>query len=484
MSEVWLAKHSALAIPVILKTIRRPVLDAIGAEKASQRLLLEARLMARVTNPRVVRALDGGTTDAGVPFLVQEYVDGLDLAELDRRRRAILGVGFPLWYVCFAMQEICEALHAAHQAGVVHRDVKPSNVFGSPETGVRLGDFGIAVTRAEDTQRETSGTMKFMAPEQFRGERIDRRTDVYGAGATACDLRYGHGPFPFVAEILDPEKTPHFPPPGSPQEAYFQHLIGQMVEKDPRRRPETAAEAGRHFRALAQSLKPHIPAGLMLDRNNALRVGQTVVSVQVGDIALAEADALVSSANFHMHMRTGVGDALRRAGGDVIEDEAKRHGEQALGACVRTGPGTLKARHVFHAVSAWNEVSCVGRAMSRALLLADEHGCRSLGICALGTGAGRVSMEMSANAMMTALRWHALLGGSRLKEIKVYTGDESKRKTFQEVAEEALRGQNEPLRTKVELGLPSAIGEASAEGATCLDTSKGDPHGDDLEGVG
>ncbi len=472
MSEVWLAKHRGLCVPVIIKSIRHAVLESIGADRAGERLLMEARLMARVTNPRVVRAIDAGVSDAGVPFLVQEYVDGVDLAELDGRRRAILGVGLPLWFVCYAMQEICEALHAAHQAGVLHRDVKPSNVFGAPETGIRLGDFGIAVAQTEEGQKETSGTIKFMAPEQFRGELLDRTTDVYGAGATACDLRYGHAPFRFMDQVLDAASGPELPTPKSAEEAFFQHMLREMLSKDRAARPQTAAEAGRHFGSLARALTPSIAAGQMLGRSS-LRIGQTMISTHVGDVASAEADAIVCSANYQMTMRAGVGESIRLRGGDSIETEAVAHGEQPLGSCVRTGAGTLAAKHVIHAVSAWNEVSCVGRAMARALIMCDEFGCKTVAMPALGTGAGRVSMEMSTNAMMTALRWHSMLGGSRVSELRVYLGDERKRKIFQEVAEEAIRGTGAGARFKPDLGL-EATGEVRAEASTYLDPSNPD----------
>ena len=147
--------------------------------------------MARVASPRIVRAMDAGqVAKTGTPYLVQEYVDGLDLAELDRRRRASLGVGLPLWLVCHVMREVGLGLRAAHQAGVIHRDLKPSNVFGAPETGIRLGDFGIAVAASDAAARDSSGTLKFMAPEQFRGEEC--RADVGGIcqrAAERCDER-------------------------------------------------------------------------------------------------------------------------------------------------------------------------------------------------------------------------------------------------------------------------------------------------------
>jgi serine/threonine-protein kinase len=467
MSEVWLAKHGLLSVPVIIKTLRTVVKDASG-DAGAQRMLQEARHMARITSPRVVRAIDAGIY-RGVPYLVQEYVDGIDLAELDRRRRSALGVGLPLWFVAFAMKETCHALHAAHQAGVIHRDVKPSNLFGHTEVGVRLGDFGLAVAPTEAATGEISGTLKFMAPEQIRGEALDRYTDVYGAGATACDLRYGHTPFTSVAAILDAVAGPRLPPPSSPAEAYFQHLITWMLAKDPLRRPQEALEPARHFALLERALRPD-PSRMdvsNLGRNEFVLGGHTV-SLVVGDIAGAEADAIVSSANYEMKMRSGVAAALRIAGGDEIETEAMKDGEQPLGSCLATGAGRLKARHVLHAVSAWNEASCVGRVMHRALLLADELGARSLAFPALGTGAARVSLETCANSMMSTLRWHVALGGTRLEKVRVFLGDEEKLRVFRAVVEEALRGQDETT-APADVGLPVLEGEVRADAATHLD---------------
>jgi serine/threonine-protein kinase len=266
--------------------------------------------MARVTSPRVVRAIDAGVHER-VPYLVQEYVDGLDLAELDRRRRAALGVGLPLWLVCHIMGEVCAGLRAAHQAGVIHRDLKPSNVFGEPDNGIRLGDFGIAVARSEEPAQDTAGTLRFMAPEQFRGGEIGRFTDVWGAGATACDLRYGRGPFDSVGEILSADAQPRLPPPQSPAEAYFQQLVRVMLAKDLADRPDDVTAPLHHFATLAKALGPPVLGVSALDPTT-LMLGPTKISFVVGDIADASADAIVSSGNFEMKMRTGVGDALRR----------------------------------------------------------------------------------------------------------------------------------------------------------------------------
>jgi serine/threonine-protein kinase len=468
MSEVWLAKHVVLSVPVIIKTLRRSIFEAAG-EAGAQRMFNEARLMARVTSPRVVRAIDAGTAE-GTPYLVQEYVDGIDVAELDHWRRRALGVGLPLWVVCHLMDETCQALCAAHQVGVIHRDVKPSNLFCAPDTGIRLGDFGIAVARADTPPEEISGTIRFMAPEQLRGAVTDRATDVYGAGATAFDLRYGHAPFPELSRILDDSAAVEFPSAKSPGEAYFQHLLGEMLRKNRAERPEDLAEPGRHFATLAQALKPRSPREwLSCMTKHAFRLADCEVVLKVGDLSMEEADALVSSASYHLKMRTGVGEALRVRGGDVIEDEAVSGGERALGAVVATSAGTLKARKVLHAVSAWDGTSCVGRAMYRALLMADELGIHTLALPALGTGAARVTVETSANAMMTALRWHLALGGTRLRRVTVVLGDEAKLRTYRDVAEEALRGHEETVHAG-DLGLPVEGEPVKEDAATYIDT--------------
>jgi serine/threonine-protein kinase len=469
MSEVWLAKHTVLCVPVVLKTLRKQVADLVG-EAGARRMFDEARLMARVTSPRVVRAIDAGTVE-GVPYLVQEYVDGIDLAELDRERRAALGVGLPLWVVCHVMEETCHALHAAHQAGVVHRDVKPSNLFAANEAGIRLGDFGIAVARAEGAACEVSGTLKFMAPEQLRGEAAERTTDAYGAGATAFDLRYGRGPYADTNDILDVRTTPNFPAPRSPAEAYFQHLLRDMLANRREDRPQDLCEPAMHFATLATAVRPgrERDGVVVLGKNHVVHHDCEIV-LRAGDIAAEEADGIVSSANYEMTMRTGVGDALRRRGGDEIEREAMKDGERALGECVATHPGTITARYVLHAVSAWNETSCVGRATQRALSVADRLGLKTLALPALGTGAARVSMETCADAMMTALRWRLVLGGSRLKRVVVVLGDETKLKAFRDVALEALRGTSGTAREQ-DLGLPDDRAATTPEGATFIDAA-------------
>lgn len=408
MSRVFLARHRELGTPVIIKTL------LAAADDGYDRLRSEARLTARIPSPRVVRAIDVGVHE-GTPYLVEEYVDGLDLAEYDRRRRAALGRGLPLWFVCSVVDAIADALESGHQTGVLHRDVKPSNIFGSPQTGMRLGDFGIATALNTSAAVHGAGTLPFLAPEALAGAPPTRRWDIYSLGATAYDLYYGHPPFTDLAQVTAGAKVT-FPEARRPEEAYFQHVVGRMLEANPDRRLPSVKQARRTLGPLGRGLRP-APQGVPLARGE-IQFGPLRVRCRLGDIADAQTDGIVSSANDQMWMRAGVGAALRIRGGREIEDEARSGGLRALGECIPTSAGTLHCKKVLHAVSAWKEASCIARASQRALLLAEELGLRSLAFPALGTGAAKVSREASAYATATALYWHVSLGGSRLHEVE------------------------------------------------------------------
>jgi O-acetyl-ADP-ribose deacetylase (regulator of RNase III) len=310
-----------------------------------------------------------------------------------------------------------------------------------------------------------------MAPEQLRGEPADRMTDAYGAGATAFDLRYGRSPFRDVTAAMDELAAPAFPQPRSPAEAYFQHLLRGMLAKRKEDRPQDLCEPATHFATLSAALRPwREHDALAVLGKNQFRFLDCEISLRAGDIADEDVDGIVSSANYEMTMRAGVGEALRKRGGDGIEQEAMKDGPHTLGECVPTAGGTLRAAHVLHAVSAWSGTSCVGRATERALSVADRLGLRTLAFPALGTGMAHVSIETSANAMVTALRWRLALGGSRLQKVTMVLGDEAKLAALRDVAVEALRGTAEPPRV-VDLGLPDDLAAVTPEGATFIDAA-------------
>lgn len=456
MSRVWLARHKHLAVPVILKTLRdmkghapdahgsedrTPTLDGGDGSPAAAsfaRLRNEARMMARIPSAKVVRAVDVGVFH-GLPYLVQEYIDGLDLAELDALRRRALRRGLPLWFVCQVTSDVADALHAAHLTGVLHRDVKPSNLLYSPQIGLRLGDFGIAVTR-ELQDGAASGTLRFIAPESLRGAAPTRRADIYSLGATAYDLLYGNPPFTELSEIMGTQPA-RFPEARSAEEAYFQHVLAKMLRRNPEERSHSAHASERLLGSLARALRPRLPA-IAVGRGRWL-IDRVRVTCEMGDIADQEIDGIVNSANDEMLMRSGVGDALRRRGGDIIEEQVLAQGRRALGDCVATGPGTLACKAVLHAVGGWREVSCIARTAQRTLLLAEDLGLKTLAVPALGTGMAKVAPEASAFAVASALKLHLKLGGSRLEELRFVLFDRTTYELFVEQVGGVFLGDEE-----------------------------------------
>jgi serine/threonine-protein kinase len=198
MATVFEAEHTRLGQKVAIKVLRAEL--ALN-EAIVQRFEREGRALARLQSKHVVRVLDVDATPGGAPYLVMEYLEGRDL-ESEVARRGPLPVGEAIGWILQA----CEAIAAAHALGIVHRDVKPSNLFltsdgPSGSRIVKVLDFGIATDLLGSDARITSaesvmGTPLYMAPEQFRSARdVDARTDVWALGATLYELVTGAPPF-------------------------------------------------------------------------------------------------------------------------------------------------------------------------------------------------------------------------------------------------------------------------------------------------
>ena len=161
---------------------------------ARQRFVHEARAAAAFTHPHAVSVFDAGESD-GQLYLVMELVDGETLAAAITRRGAL-----PVAEALRVVDQVLQALDAAHRAGVVHRDVKPSNVLLSADGVAKLGDFGIAKRILEPATNLTStgqfiGTPTHLAPEQVMGQPVTPATDVYSAGVLLFELLTAAPPF-------------------------------------------------------------------------------------------------------------------------------------------------------------------------------------------------------------------------------------------------------------------------------------------------
>ncbi len=216
MGEVWRARHVTLGRDVAIK-VMHPAFATSAAQV--QRMTREARAASAVRHPYVVRVEDVGITEQRVPYIVQEYLEGEDLAAFARRsgNRLSPEVLVPI------VAKVLEALAALHAQGVVHRDIKPENVFLVREgdgLSPRLLDFGIAaLTNPEELRLTASasmlGTPAYMSPEQFRSARdVDARTDLWSTGVMLYELLSGGLPFPaetFAAMVIAVTTTEAIP---------------------------------------------------------------------------------------------------------------------------------------------------------------------------------------------------------------------------------------------------------------------------------
>ena len=179
--DVWLAHDLTLDRGVALARVSGP--------SAWERLRREARLTARLGGHRHIVTVHDVFDDAGTPCLVARYMTGGSLA--DRLERAAAGRLEPQEVIA-AGREIADALAHAHTHGVVHRDVKPDNVWIDAEGEAALGDFGVAVTEGENA--EPAGTPRYAAPEQTLGEPVTPRSDLFALGVTLYELLCGVRP--------------------------------------------------------------------------------------------------------------------------------------------------------------------------------------------------------------------------------------------------------------------------------------------------
>jgi serine/threonine-protein kinase len=190
MGAVWRAEHVRMGKAVALKLLRP---EAALDRAAIARFQQEARIVSGLTHPNTVSVFDFGTDEDGALYLAMELVPGRDLAAvleaegaLEERRAVSIAA------------QLLRSLAEAHEAGVVHRDVKPANVMlrrtREGEDFVKLVDFGIA-TMAEAAGGEAIGTPQYMSPEQLRGDALDARSDLYSVGVLLFELLTGKCPF-------------------------------------------------------------------------------------------------------------------------------------------------------------------------------------------------------------------------------------------------------------------------------------------------
>lgn len=406
MGTAYLASHAALRVPVVVKLFRASTTDPLA----------EAHLAARVVSPLVVPVLDAGV-ESGVPYVVQRYVDGIDLEEL-------LGIHLaadrpiPVRALVRLATHVFRGLSAIHVAGVVHRDIKPPNLFLAGSGEALVGDFGIAVDPNAKHHGEVAGTPMFIAPELWAGERPTARTDLYSAAATLHLLWQRTAPFTAdTATELSRlhREVPYVAPSCSdPASAYFGAVLARLLAKDPDARPESALATARLLERIAEA-----PPELRGHDDGLARIGDLIVAVEQADICDARTDVIVSAGNENLTMERGVSAALRTRGGDELQTEAQAQGPVTMGQVVWTRSGRLACKQVAHAVAALDGAICIQRAVLRTLFEAERRGHRTITFPALGTGVGAVPYGLGARLMLEAMRTFAAFEPRNLRSIHV-----------------------------------------------------------------
>lgn len=214
MGVVYEGRDPNLDRRVAIKTVKVENLSEEAAAEYEHRFRTEARSAARLQHPNIVSVYDSDR-DGDVAFLVMEYIQGDDLKHhLDR------GVRYSLEQSLKIIRDLLSALDYAHKQGIVHRDIKPANLLIEPGGRVKLTDFGVARIQdsgeATRTQGSMVGTLKYMAPEQVQGQKIDARADLFSVGVVLYQLLTdkrpfdGDNDFSIIHQIIG-----HEPPPPS-----------------------------------------------------------------------------------------------------------------------------------------------------------------------------------------------------------------------------------------------------------------------------
>lgn len=288
MGEVYLARHKTIDKLVAIKLLAP---DRARRPKTISRFLQEAKATSKIRHEHIVDITDFGEVD-GLVFIVMEYLDGEDLSAIVKREDRLP------WPRAKALTiQILEGLGAAHDAGIIHRDVKPHNCFVSPREHnpefVKIIDFGIAKLRDGSSEEQLTqtgaimGTADYMSPEQGQGVELDGRSDLYSVGIILYRMLTGRVPFkagnPMATVFLHVHTAPKPPSVECPDAGFGSQvdaLVLKALAKDPEERFASAAD---FIEALKQIQGAGAGSGT---RWTPARVGTILAALALGTIAI------------------------------------------------------------------------------------------------------------------------------------------------------------------------------------------------------
>ncbi len=261
MGGVYRALQHSMQREVAVKILHRSFSNDMSAVK---RFLQEATTASKLNHPNIITLFDFGQSEHGELYLMMELLEGVPLSE------ALDSAGpFPPAKAVEIVAQVCEAVHHAHEQGLIHRDLKPDNIFvirARRRDFVKVLDFGIAKMKTVEAASQITrtgmvcGTPAYMAPEQAMGEEVDRRSDIYSIGVILYELLIGVRPFDhdtplklLLAHASEPPKTMRELRPEIPVPAVLERVVMRTLSKEPGARPATAAALADELLAAMES---------------------------------------------------------------------------------------------------------------------------------------------------------------------------------------------------------------------------------------
>jgi len=247
MGIVYRARDTILDREVALKVMRP---ETQVENETLERFRREARAGAQLKHPSIVTVYDMGETEGSGTYIAMELLDGTDWRAA-LKERASLSLGFKINLIV----QVCEGLGHAHRHGIVHRDVKPSNLFIHQKNQAKILDFGIARLATSRLTRtgKILGTPNYMAPEQIIGQKCDSRSDLFSAAMVSFEFLSGSHPFqaPFIPKRIAndlPDRLTDIDP-RLPVE--LENVLQKAMDKDPEERFQTGEEFASALRGVA-----------------------------------------------------------------------------------------------------------------------------------------------------------------------------------------------------------------------------------------
>ncbi len=254
MGTVYDARDPVIDRRVAIKTLTLPDAADTEAQDELARFKREAQAAGRLTHPNIVGVFDYGETPK-LAYIVMEFVDGPSLKSLlDKNER------FPAAETVRMMEALLAGLQFSHERGVVHRDIKPANVMLTRGGQVKIADFGIArIESSNMTQAGTiMGTPAYMSPEQFMGQTVDTRTDIYSAGVVLYQMLTGERPFEGSMTGIMHKALNVAPPRPSELSVTAPEPLDALVARAMAKRPEQRFASAAEF---AQALRTAFEGG-------------------------------------------------------------------------------------------------------------------------------------------------------------------------------------------------------------------------------